>query len=186
MEIINNFDTTITSTITDSDTTLEVAVAPVATVSALEPLALTIFTSAAKEIVYCTNITGTTLTVSRAQEGTTAVSWAGDTPIAGMLTAGVIEKVVAKGLGILESISGSVEVAADGIINLPNIGIMVQSTQSITLPNGSDYAVTSVGSDDQITISGHVGTVTHTGTFAAVVPNGRKLRYYNGYSVWRT
>ncbi len=186
MEIINNYLSESSNSIAALATTLEVSIAPVGVVPTLaSPLTLTLFSAIDSEIVHCTNISGTTLTILRAQEGTTALSWSANTKVAGMLTAGVVKAVVGRGLGILESVAGSVVVAANGIINIPNIGIMLVAGQSVTLPTGQVALVTSVGNDDQITVSGHLAG-SESGTFTAVVPDGRKLRYYNGHSVWRS
>lgn len=56
------------------------------------------------EVMLCTGITGDTLTVERAQEGTTAVAWAAGDFVANFLTAGTAAKFV-QGAGTLGDMS---------------------------------------------------------------------------------
>lgn len=90
----NNAQATIASTVAPGDTTItlsagEGALFPVAGAGQQFGLSLTdASTGLIREITYCTNVTGDVLTVIRAQEGTTALTWhIGDTA-ANLWTAG--------------------------------------------------------------------------------------------------
>ncbi len=74
----NNFSTTLAASITDSATSLTVADAAGApTLSDGDYFPLTLQdTSGDIEIVYCTATDGTTFTVTRGEEGTTAIAFA--------------------------------------------------------------------------------------------------------------
>lgn len=73
----NNFTTTLASAATDSDTTLTVTTATgLPAVGGGDTCRLTLATGGTIEIVEVTAVSGTDLTVTRAQESTTAVAWA--------------------------------------------------------------------------------------------------------------
>jgi hypothetical protein len=90
----NNASTTLAAPITTSSTTLQVfagtgSLFPSPTTD--QQFAITMLDAATgliNEIMYCTNMTGDTLTVIRAQEGTTAKAWAIGDFVNNYLTAG--------------------------------------------------------------------------------------------------
>lgn len=90
----NNAITTITSAIGTGDTTITVAdgsVFPTLDTTAGDVCYMTLYNAAntINEIVLCTVISSNTLTVTRAYENTTALSWGAGSYIAGRLTAGM-------------------------------------------------------------------------------------------------
>jgi hypothetical protein len=90
----NNADTTIVSAISNASTIIEVNdVSEFPVLSAGDSVYLTLSnpTNTAHEIVLCTDITGTTLTVIRGYDNTTAVAWAAGSKISSRLTAGLLE-----------------------------------------------------------------------------------------------
>ena len=113
IQFVNRFATTLTSAITDSDTTI-----PVTDTSKLPDLSgvndythLTIIgVGGINEIVRVESVSGNNLTVVRAQEGTTAVAQASGSRIEMRITAGFLE-AVRKETGI------STFVAATGVLS---------------------------------------------------------------------
>lgn len=92
----NNAETTLTAAISDSTTTLSVAdgsqfQSPTGGNYELITLSL----SGGYEIVRMTARSGNTLTVTRAQEGTTAIAWDGGTKVFAGVTAGTLQSKIA-------------------------------------------------------------------------------------------
>ena len=88
---VNFFTTTISAAITSSDTSLSLGSttgAPTIPSGSAWPLILT--ANDIYEVVYVTALSGSTATVERAQEGTTAQAWASGTTIYGAFTAGAV------------------------------------------------------------------------------------------------
>jgi hypothetical protein len=98
----NNINTTLSSAVNSTQTTITLSSAAnlPASIPAGDYLAITLRDAATKqisEIVYATVVTGSTLTVVRAQEGTTALTWAiGDLVYSGP-TAGQMESFALNG-----------------------------------------------------------------------------------------
>jgi hypothetical protein len=99
----NNAQSTLAGAISNSSTTILIApgtgvLFPAPAANEYVVMTLTdAATGLIREIVHCTNITGDTLTVTRAQEGTTAVGWLANDPIANLCTAGQIENLLQLG-----------------------------------------------------------------------------------------
>lgn len=90
----NNAETTLSSAITDSDVTLVVANAsefPVLGAGDSVYLTLSNLTNTLHEIVLCTAITGTTLTVTRGYDNTNPIAWDAGTRVSSRLTAGLLQ-----------------------------------------------------------------------------------------------
>ena len=88
---VNFFTTTISAALTTSDTSLSLGSttgAPTIPSGSVWPLILT--ANDIYEVVYVTALSGSTATVERAQEGTTAQAWASGTTIYGAFTAGAV------------------------------------------------------------------------------------------------
>ena len=88
---VNFFTTTISAALTTSDTSLSLGSttgAPTIPSGYVWPLILT--ANDIYEVVYVTALSGSTATVERAQEGTTAQAWASGTTIYGAFTAGAV------------------------------------------------------------------------------------------------
>ena len=88
---VNFFTTTISAALTTSDTSLSLGSttgAPTIPSGSNWPLVLT--ANGVYEIVYATALSGSTATIERAQEGTTAQAWASGTTIYGAFTAGAV------------------------------------------------------------------------------------------------
>ena len=88
---VNFFTTTISAALTTSDTSLSLGSttgAPSIPSGYVWPLILT--ANDIYEVVYVTALSGSTATVERAQEGTTAQAWASGTTIYGAFTAGSV------------------------------------------------------------------------------------------------
>ena len=88
---VNFFTTTISAALTTSDTSLSLGSttgAPSIPSGSVWPLILT--ANDIYEVVYVTALSGSTATIERAQEGTTAQAWASGTTIYGAFTAGAV------------------------------------------------------------------------------------------------
>lgn len=93
----NNANGVLASSITAVATTMVLqsgteGLFPLPTISNWSPITV-VDASGNMEIMRCTNRTGVTLTVVRAQEGTTALSWVAGARISHRLTAGVIDQI---------------------------------------------------------------------------------------------
>lgn len=90
--MINNYNTTITGSITSTSTSLSVnSTSGFPTLSTGEIIPLTLSALNNVEIVYVTAISGSTLTIERGQEGTTAQAWNSGTNIGCFPTVGTLE-----------------------------------------------------------------------------------------------
>ena len=83
--------------INDTETTIsvvDIAVFPTLGVGDVMYLTLSDAFNTISEIVKCTDVTGSTLTIERAQEDTTALSWISGSSVQLRITAGLIEKLL--------------------------------------------------------------------------------------------
>ena len=85
---INGFKTALTAAVTASATSITVADGSRLALGAGDFYIMTLGTNAAFEIVKVTAVTGNTLTIERAQEGSTAQDWASGAYVACAPTAG--------------------------------------------------------------------------------------------------
>jgi hypothetical protein len=113
----NNATTTITTALAPSDTEIVVAdgsVFPTLEAGYVFMATLVNATSLIREIVKVTDIDGETLTVERAQEGTTALTWIANSVIQQLATQGQMESFVQTGqIGLV----GTPEIV-DGVLEL--------------------------------------------------------------------
>jgi len=95
----NDAKSTLASSVTSSGTSLSVAsAASFPTVGAGDVMYLTLADAlnSVTEIVKCTAVSGTTFTVVRAQESTSAVSWSAGSNVQIRITAGLIADLLAE------------------------------------------------------------------------------------------
>tara|TARA_B110000908_G_scaffold143981_1_gene173273 strand:+ start:140 stop:652 length:513 start_codon:yes stop_codon:yes gene_type:complete len=93
----NNARTTLAAAINSTVTTITVADASTfPTLAVGDEMYLTLAEpyGTATEIIKCTSVSGTTLTVVRGYEGTSALSWATDSKVQLRLTAGLLDKLL--------------------------------------------------------------------------------------------
>lgn len=113
--LANNINTTLAAAVATTDTSIDVvSVANFPTLGADDIIPLTLSTNVAgvlPEVVYVTAISGTTLTVSRGQEGTTAQNWIVGNAVRCGPTAGTIPPYVEGGTTITTVAGGSLSVA---------------------------------------------------------------------------
>jgi len=118
----NDVRTTLTSGITNTATTLYVAsAANLPSVSGANEhtyLTLSNATDTAKEIVKCTTISGTTLTVVRGQESTTALAFSAGENVQLRITAGLLDEAITDSAYTHPNHSGDVVSAADGAMTI--------------------------------------------------------------------
>ena len=130
------------------------------------------------EIVYCTAITGDVMTVTRAQENTTAKNWKVGDYVGNYLTAGTAANFGQNGVtqivaGTNVTISptsgkGAVTINATGGVNelLAGAGISVSSaTGNVTVGNTGILGV-AAGSGMNVSVSAGVATLTNSGVLA--------------------
>ena len=102
----NNAETTLSSAVNTTDTIIEVvSVSDFPTLSVGDAVYLTISnpTNTLHEVVLCTAITGTSLTVTRGYDNTTALSWAVGSKVSSRLTAGLLQYLLENQASVTES-----------------------------------------------------------------------------------
>ncbi len=130
--LLNNYTQATTSVTAVGATTVEIPLAPSVTPSVTDYLTLTFYDADGNiEIVQCTGISGSTLTVVRGAEGTTAREWPMGSTIASRATAAVL-KSLGNTTGVLTSVVGT---KADGIS-----GGTFTATDAKPIPGGLGYA----------------------------------------------
>ena len=146
----NNVNTTLASPVATGSATITLASsANLPTIPSGDVMALTLNDAATRlnyEIVYVTNISGSTLTVERAQEGTTALSWStGDYAFSGP-TAGQMDNFEqGAASGVTPGTYGSTTVVGQFTVNANGI-ITAAQNDTIAFPipsfNGRSGAIT--------------------------------------------
>jgi hypothetical protein len=124
----NNFVGELTAPATTSATALSVSAATVAAVPSLAGsgvFACTLWDGNQNpEIIYVTAASGTTLTVQRAQEGTSAGAWSSGTQITGVLTRDIIQQIItgySVGLGSVVAKAGDTMTGALILSGAPSV-----------------------------------------------------------------
>jgi len=110
---VNNLDTSLSASLSDVATTVtltDVAVVPSPTGG--DYLLLTLQEGALTEIVALTARSGNTITITRAQEGTTARSWASGTRVFAGVTAGTLV-ALANGFDVSGAGANSIQIGTD-------------------------------------------------------------------------
>lgn len=96
MKRINGYKTALTASATAAATSITVADGSRLALAAGEYFLLTLYKNTAFEIVKVTAVAGNTLTIERAQEGSTAQAWASGTELVCAPTAGDLNGIDAK------------------------------------------------------------------------------------------
>lgn len=196
-QFLNNYSTTLSADVATGDTAINVTTAPPtpyggAAISATNPLVLTLIGTggvaggeeSSWEIVKVTAISGTTLTVTRGQEGTAAAQWPSGTKIECRATADTLRQAVnqasttARGQVELAALAESVAGADNTIAVTPGglastlqqtVGIVADSSSipSTPPPTKALYAVT-----DATTPADSVVVITDTSQIPGTPPVG--------------
>ena len=145
---VNFFTTTISAALTTSDTSLSLGSttgAPSIPSGSVWPLILT--ANDIYEVVYVTALSGSTATIERAQEGTTAQAWASGTTIYGAFTAGAVlydgDSMTADDLTVTGTASLNNNVTDTGPVNSNVITVNQADTGTDT---GTGLRITRAGS----------------------------------------
>ena len=169
---VNFFTTTISAALTTSDTSLSLGSttgAPSIPSGYVWPLILT--ANDIYEVVYVTALSGSTATIERAQEGTTAQAWASGTTIYGAFTAGAVlydgdsmtaDDLTVTGTATLQgtlAVAGDTSLAGTSAASLNVAGTAVIEG-NVTL-DGTTTAATLAVTDDA-TVGGTLGVTGAT------------------------
>jgi hypothetical protein len=164
---VNFFTTTISAALTTSDTSLSLGSttgAPSIPSGSVWPLILT--ANDIYEVVYVTALSGSTATIERAQEGTTAQAWASGTTIYGAFTAGAVlydgdsmtaDDLTVTGTATLQgtlAVAGDTSLAGTSAASLNVAGTAVIEG-NVTLDGTTTAATLSV--TDDATVGGTLG-----------------------------
>lgn len=164
---VNFFTTTISAALTTSDTSLSLGSttgAPSIPSGSVWPLILT--ANDIYEVVYVTALSGSTATIERAQEGTTAQAWASGTTIYGAFTAGAVlydgdsmtaDELTVTGTATLQgtlAVAGDTSLAGTSAASLNVAGTAVIEG-NVTLDGTTTAATLSV--TDDATVGGTLG-----------------------------
>jgi hypothetical protein len=170
---VNFYNTTLSASATSTATTLSVTSAtglPTLAAEQIIPLALTPASSPGSvyEIVYVTAISGTTLTVTRGAEGTTAQNWNSGDLIACTPTA----KTNASVRAALQPISSETLPVGNEIVVLPGT---LAADATFTLPTGENIPakIRIYGSASAFTVT--VNTTVSTGSPFIHLPDGSEV-----------
>lgn len=133
-KFVNNFATTLAATLQAGDTTMTLAsAAGLPALGAGDHVLLTLFKRSGaqeldREIVKVTAISGNTLTVQRAQEGTTAYAAAAGTMVEARLTAGALQMLDA-------AVSGKAPLASPALTGSPTAPTAAAGSNNTQLAN---------------------------------------------------
>ena len=178
---VNFFTTTISAALTTSDTSLSLGSttgAPSIPSGSVWPLILT--ANDIYEVVYVTALSGSTATIERAQEGTTAQAWASGTTIYGAFTAGAVlydgdsmtaDDLTVTGTATLQgtlAVAGDTSLAGTSAASLNVAGTAVIEG-NVTL-DGTTTAATLAVTDDA-TVGGTLGVTGATTIDAGLTLN---------------
>ncbi len=174
--LLNNYTQATTSVTAVGATTIAVPLTPSVAPSVTDYLTLTFYDADGNiEIVQCTGISGSTLTVIRGAEGTTAREWPMGSTLASRATAAVL-KALGNATGVLTSIDALV--AADTVtVTGTNVGTLLEVGDAV-----GSTTVASVDSANQVTLVAPetAGSITVTKTPS----NGDRVTSLNGVIVW--
>ena len=143
-KFINNFETTLTSTITAAATSMTVSNAVGLSLASGEAYRLTIQNADATlyELVDVTAISGNTLTIERGEEATTAQVWAAGSVVLCGVTAEKLDKLNSSGGGLNETWY----TATSNTLNIANGSkqkrtLAANATLAFTLSDGDDLTL---------------------------------------------
>ena len=132
-------NTVISAGVTPTQTTISVSsAANIPTTSTDNPLALVIMSADQSlfEVVYCTFVSGTTLTVMRGQEGTAAQSWNSGDNVFAAFTAGVLTRM-------LQRVTNQQTLSANTVLSSASSGqtIFTSGAITLTLPSPTEAGI---------------------------------------------
>ena len=132
-------NTTLSAGVTPTQTTISVSsAANIPTTSADNPLALVLMSADQSlfEVVYCTFVSGTTLTVMRGQEGTAAQSWNSGDNVFAAFTAGVLTRM-------LQRVTNQQTLSANTVLSSASSGqtIFTSGAITLTLPSPTEAGI---------------------------------------------
>lgn len=137
----NNASTTLAALLGDSATLLTVeSSAGFAVITAPDYELVTLASGATVEILKVTARSGTTWTVERAQEGTTAMEWPSGSLIEARLTAGTMDAVMDDMDGIFDDLSGAMQAASYPDLSGLDQGGDARGTDAVNLQSGRLFA----------------------------------------------
>ena len=183
----NFINTTLANALTSSDTSLTVAsTAHLPTLAAGETLALTLNDNATHqvfEIVYATAISGSTITVTRGQEGTAAVSWSVGDSVGGAATAAELASFSGQ-------LAGQIPAQATALNSSTNLNTLTAPAlyyQAVTANAALalNYPVVASGALE-VKRNGVLGTTGITQMYYGYNNNGVFYRTSNNGSSWTT
>lgn len=169
----NNLRTTLAADVTNVATTISVtSVATFPTLNTGDTLYLTLsdLSETVSEIVICTAISGTDLTVLRAQEGTTAQTWtaANEIRVTGRLTAGLLDSL----RNSLVPVGGTIDNLGDVNTSTAVDGQILTWNSAAGEWQAQDFVVDNVGSTNNVDVRSYNSTQGQTSF--AVIYDGTK------------
>ena len=169
----NNLRTTLAADVTNVATTISVtSVATFPTLNTGDTLYLTLsdLSETVSEIVICTAISGTELTVLRAQEGTTAQTWtaANEIRVTGRLTAGLLDSL----RNSLVPVGGTIDDLGDVNTSTAVDGQILTWNNAAGEWQPQDFVIDSVGSTNNVDVRSYNSTQNQTSF--AVIYDGTK------------
>ena len=132
-------NTVLSAGVTPTQTTISVSsAANIPTTSTDNPLALVLMSADQSlfEVVYCTFVSGTTLTVMRGQEGTAAQSWNSGDNVFAAFTAGVLTRM-------LQRVTNQQTLSANTVLSSASSGqtIFTSGAITLTLPSPTEAGI---------------------------------------------
>lgn len=183
--LINNYTKATTVEINAAATEIEVTAAPPGSITLDAPLTLVLYQGTSIEIVKVTQIVGLTLTVERAQEGTTALTWASGSTLASRVTKETFRQLRTKSTEPLTAIIGDIVITGTTTVTASLIGVIAAVGQCIILPDTTEAFVATVVSDSEITLTVGIVNGTQNGVTSLKPYDDTVLTYKSGYKVWR-
>ncbi len=181
VQILNNYSETLNGAVTDVATTFTVSNAPTGlTVTADNPLTLTLDDESNIEVVRVTAISGNDLTVVRGYEGT-AQAWSDGALIECRLTNLTLTEMSSDS-GITESMAMTSDGAASSTLSATGIKHLAEIGDTVTGSGGESSVVVSTPTDDSITVNG----VWADGTLTRPRVDNDHIQRQGGLNVWRS
>lgn len=161
----NNLSTTLSAGCTDVATSIEVESAAGVVAGSLNEMRLTITDGTNIEVVTCTSLSGTTLTVVRGQEGTSGRAWSAGATVENRLTAETAERFL--------------QTLPDGSTDTSGTGITIQKdrTSDDQVASGAEAIAIGPNSKASATAAIAIGDDSEATGIGSVALSGAKVPY---------